>query len=325
MIDSLKIEKYIKLADKIFITAHKNIDLDALGSVFGMYYVASNYDKEIYIVIDDEEVTYEVKRALLEFKKISNVEPVRYNDIKSIITNKSLLIITDTNMVTRIQNKNMVNFKNKMIIDHHIETKDSITDATYNCIDTTSSSACEMVIEILKKLKVSIPGPVATIMLAGIYIDTNGFLLKTTEKTHQHTSLLYKFGADNIEAQYLLKQNYNEFKRRQKFTLNAEFYNNIVVSASRSKYLSTELAKASDVLLTFNNVEASFTIAKLSNNVVGISARSLGNIDVEEIMNHFGGGGHKTDAATQIKTDDVLKIKEELIEYIGGLNEGNIH
>ena len=97
------------------------------------------------------------------------------------------------------------------------------------------------------------------------------------------------------------------------------------MAVSRSKYLNTELAKASDVLLTFNNVEASFTIAKISNNVVGISARSLGNVDVEKIMNHFGGGGHKTDAATQIINKDVDKVKEELLEYIGGLNEGNIY
>lgn len=325
MIDSLKIEKLIKDSDQVFITAHRNIDLDALGSILGVYYISSNIGKTTYIVIDDEELTPEVKRALSTIKKIDDIIPIKYLEFKKIVTSKSLLIITDTNKENRLQNKNLAKFKNKVVIDHHIKTNDSITDAIYECVDINSSSACEMVLELLKDLNVYIPSEISNIMLAGMYIDTNGFVLKTTEKTHEFVSLLYKFGADNIEVQYLLKQNLNEYKRRQKLILKAEIYDNVAVAVSRSKYLNTELAKASDVLLTFNNVEASFTIAKISNNVVGISARSLGNVDVEKIMNHFGGGGHKTDAATQIINKDVDKVKEELLEYIGGLNEGNIY
>lgn len=325
MIDSLRIEKLMKDSDQVFITAHKNIDLDALGSILGMYYISSNVGKTTYIIIDDEEVNPEVKRTLSTIKRIDNIVPIKYTDFKKISTNKSLLIITDTNKENRLQNKNLVKFKNKVVIDHHIKTSDSITDAVYECVDINSSSACEMVLSLLRDLNVYIPSEIASIMLAGIYIDTNGFVLKTTEATHEVVALLYKFGADNIEVQYLLKQNLNEYKRRQKIILKAEIYDNIAIAVSKSKYLSTELAKASDILLTFNNVEASFTIAKLSNNVIGISARSLGNVDVEKIMNYFGGGGHKTDAATQISNKDVDKVKEELLKYIGGLNEGNIY
>ena len=320
----LKIFECIEDYNEIFITAHKNIDLDALGSILGMYYICKKYNKKTYIIIDDVEVTPEINRSLISIKKL-DIEPINYKYAKSIFTKKSLLIITDTNKSSRLQNKKLINFKNKVVIDHHIETNDNIENAIYKWIDIEASSACEMVLMLLKKEEIKIPSIIATIMLAGIYIDTNGFLLKTTKNTHKYTSLLYEFEADNMEAQYLLKQNYNEFRRRQKLTLNTEFYGNIAIATSKYRYTSIELAKSSDVLLTFNNVEASFSIAKLDSNTIGISARSLGNIDVEEIMTYFGGGGHKTDAACQIKTNSISEVKEKLIDYLGGLNESNIY
>ena len=325
MIDTAKIEGFILSSEDVFITAHKNIDLDALGSILGMYYVVTSKGKKAHIIVDDEKVATEIDRALITIQEKNDIICEKYKDIKNKINNKSLLIITDTNKKSRIQNDKLLNIKNKIVLDHHIETNDKIDNVSYKYIEIDSSSACEIVLEIIKKLNIYIPTEVATIMLAGVYIDTNGFLLKTTKNTHIYTSILYEFGADTKEAQYLLKQDYDEFKRRQKLTLSTEFYNDIAITSSDSKYFSIELAKASDVLLTFNNVEASFSIAKLDDDVVGISARSLGNIDVESIMNYFGGGGHKTDAATQIKGKSVLQVKKELLEYLGGLYESNIY
>ena len=93
----------------------------------------------------------------------------------------------------------------------------------------------------------------------------------------------------------------------------------VELSNDESVYVPIELAKASDVLLTFNDIEASFVIAKIDKNTIGISARSIGNIDVEKIMKHFNGGGHRTIAATQIKDTDIEKVKNDLIYYLGGL------
>lgn len=316
MIDFLKIEALIKSSDEVFITAHKNIDLDALGSILGIYYVANSLGKNAYIVIDDEEVTNEVKRALATIKKV--VVPIKCSDIEK-FSNKSLLVVTDTCENKRVQNEKLLDIKNKIVIDHHIETSDGIDSCAYKYVDISSSSATEIVLDLVNELNIYIPAEMATIMLAGIYIDTNGFLLKTTEKTHIYTSMLYKFGADNKEAQYLLKQNFNEFKRRQKLTLATEFYNEFAVTSSDNKYSSTELAKACDVLLTFNNIEAAFVIAKIDEDIVGISARSLGNIDVEDIMSHFNGGGHKTAAATRVAGKTVEEVKNELLEFLGGV------
>ncbi len=325
MIDISKVEELITFSDKTFITAHKNIDLDALGSMLGMYYLCTNLGKETYLIVDDSELTSEISIAFKTLKEKNDIAFNKYSEVKDMISNKSLLIITDTNKNYRLQNDKLCNMKNKIVIDHHIKTEDSIENVSYEYVDVDSSSACEMVVELLKNMNIYIPSTVATIMLSGMYIDTNGFLLKTTGKTHTCASMLYEFGANNKEAQYLLKQGYDEFKRRQKLTLATEFYNNVAITTSNDKYLSTELAKTSDVLLTFDGVEASFSIAKLDDNTVGISARSLGNINVEDLMSMFGGGGHITDAAAQIKNKDVDVIKKELLKYLGGLDEGNIH
>ncbi|MBQ1812922.1 MAG: DHH family phosphoesterase [Bacilli bacterium] len=317
MLDSLKIEELIKSSSEVFITAHKNIDFDALGSILGMYYVANKIGKNVHVVIDDEDYSKEMKRAISSIKEL-DIIPKRYNDIKDRIDNKSLLIVTDVNVSKRLQNIKLLDIKNRVVIDHHIETKDCI-DTIYKYIDIMSSSACELVLKLINNLNIYIPSEVATIMLSGIYVDTNGFSLKTTKDTHESASLLYQFGADTNESQYLLKQNFNEYKRIQKLVLNTEFYDNIAITTGDGKYLSTDLAKSSDTLLRFNSVEASFTIAKLDDNIVGISARSLGNIDVASIMNKFNGGGHKTDAAAQIKDCRVSDIKDKILEYLGGL------
>ena len=319
MIEYMKIENLINSSDEVFITAHKYIDLDALGSILGIYYIVNNIGKNAHIVIDDEEINPEVRRALSTIKKIDDIIPKTYDEIKDLITDKSLLIVCDTNKKTRVQNEDLLKIDKKVVIDHHVESKQVIEDLTYKFIDTSSSSATEIVLDLIDELNIYIPSEIATIMLAGMYIDTNGFSIKTSEKTHIYASILYKFGADSKEAQYLLKQNFTEFKRRQKLTLGTDIYDEYAITTSESIYSSTELAKASDVLLTFNGVEASFSIAKLDDDVVGISARSLGNIDVEKIMLHFNGGGHKTDAATQIRGKSVEEIKKELLEFLGGL------
>lgn len=318
MIDFLKIEEFIKSSSEVFITAHKNIDFDAIGSILGMYYIANKMGKNVHIIIDEENYSSEMKRAINSIKKL-DIIPEKYNDIKDKIDSKSLLIVTDVNVGKRLQNNKLLDIKNKMVIDHHIENKDSINDTIYKFVDIQSSSACEIILKLINNLNIYIPSEIATIMLAGIYIDTNGFSLKTTKDTHDSASLLYQFGADTNESQYLLKQNFNEYKRIQKLVLNTEFYDDIAITIGDGKYFTTDLAKSSDTLLKFNSIEASFTIAKLDDDVVGISARSLGNIDVANIMTKFNGGGHKTDAAAQIKGCKVNDIKEKLLEYLGGL------
>lgn len=304
-------------ASNVIITAHKNIDLDALGSMLGMYYISKNNDKDVYIVIEDDKYEPEVRRALSKIRRIDKIKKYSYREIRDVIDNDSLLVITDTNNFSRIQNEKLLDIKNKILLDHHVESEDTIEDLSYKYLDTIKSSVTEIVMELINNLNIYIPSYVATIMLAGIYIDTSGFTLKTDENTHICASTLYKFEANAKELKYLLKQNFNKYKTRQKLIIKTEFYDKIAITTGgKSRYDLTELAKSSDALLTFNNVEASFTIGRIDKNKIGISARSLGSMDVQKIMAHFNGGGHKTDAATQLEGNDVEIVKEDLLNYI---------
>lgn len=319
MIDSNKIKELILNASNVIITAHKNIDLDALGSMLGMYYISNNFNKDTFLLIEDEKNEPEVRRALSKIRRADKIIPKKYNEIIENINENTLLIITDMNTGNRIQNIELLNIKNKILIDHHIESEDIIEDINYKYLDVSQSSATEIVMNLINNLNIYIPSYVATIMLSGIYIDTNGFTLKTNENTHLCASNLYKFDASGKELKYLLKQNFNRYKIRQKLILRTEFYDTIAITTGgKVIYDSIELAKTSDALLTFNNVEAAYTIARINKNTIGISARSLGSTDVQKIMLHFNGGGHKTDAATQLEGVDVDIVKEQLLNYIRG-------
>ena len=155
-------------------------------------------------------------------------------------------------------------------------------------------------------------------MLAGIEIDTNAFNIKTSSKTFEAAAYLLKIGASNIEKQKLLKENKESYCKRQEFVKNSYMLNdNMALCVMDNKiYPKYELALISEDLLQFDNVEASFTIGYTDKNTVGISARSIGEIDVERIMECLGGGGHKTDAAASIENKKIEEVKEELLKQI---------
>lgn len=154
MLDSLKIEELIRTSNEVFITAHRNIDFDALGSILGMYYVANKIGKNAHIIIDDDNYSSEMKRAINSIKKL-DIIPEKYNDIKDKIDSKSLLIVTDVNVGKRLQNNKLLDIKNKMVIDHHIENKDSINDTIYKFVDIQSSSACEIILKLINNLNIN--------------------------------------------------------------------------------------------------------------------------------------------------------------------------
>lgn len=319
MIDYNKINELIKNASNIVITAHKDIDLDALGSILGMYYIVSNAKKTAYIVIEDEKSEPEVRRALSKVSRLDKVKPVRYSQILDVVNDNTLLVIMDTSSINRLQNIELLNIKNKILLDHHIEDGESINNLSYKHIDSNQSSSTEIIMNLINELNIYIPTYVATIMLAGIYIDTNGFRVKTNENTHVCAANLYKFEANIKELHYLLKQNFNRYEKRQKLILKAEFYDTIAITTGgKNIYDNSELAKSSDTLITFNGIDISFSIARINKDNIGISARSLGGTDVQKIMAHFNGGGHRTEAATSIPGTDVELVKNELLNYLKG-------
>ena len=157
-------------------------------------------------------------------------------------------------------------------------------------------------------------------MLAGLEIDTNSYSIKTTDKTYETAAMLMKCGADNLIKQELLKENKEEYLKRQKLIEDAIMIEeNIALCLfDEEKYNKEHLAVVASSLLQFEKVEIGFAIGKLKNGNIGISAKSLGDINVEIIMKKLGGGGHINNAATELKNSTIKDAKEQLLIAIKG-------
>jgi len=232
----------------------------------------------------------------------------------------TLLVILDTHKKALTMNPDLVDiFSRKLIIDHHVIGEELIENTLLRYIRKHRSSTSEILVDLLDYYDVSVDPYIATIMLAGTQIDTNNFNIKTTEKTFLTASKLVHYGADTKEVGYLLKQDLYAYLKRQKIIENADIIKGkyaIGVGSIRHIYDKEEIAKASDSLLLFDGIEASFTIGKIEDSVVGVSARSIGNVDVQKIMEAMGGGGHATEAACQIEGRSIESVREELIKQI---------
>lgn len=321
MFDFNKFEKLLSNCSNVIITTHMNLDLDAFGSVLSMSFICRRMNKKSIILIDDTEFESGVEIAL---KKIVNlnygIDIENYKNISKFLNEDSLLILLDTNKKTIVQNSKIFDdIKNVIVIDHHIKEQDYDIDSSYEYICSENSSTCEIMCNIIRKYKVEIPSYVATIMLGGIIIDTNNFYLKTTKETYYCAGYLKEIGADIGEMQYLLKQDFDDYIERQEVISRTEFIGlDVAISIGKQNkiYEKEEIAKMADSILLFKNVEVSFVIARLSSDLIGISARSLGKVNVQKLMEKLGGGGHLTDAATQIRGNDLNKVKEKLLDLL---------
>lgn len=321
MIDVTKVKSLITKASKVIIMSHKNLDLDALGSSLGMYYLSLYFKKDVYLLIEKEKFEKGVSRSLKRLKvKGINVNIKSFNELKSIIDQRTLLIIVDVHIPHLTQNKKILAMVNNlMVIDHHVVDKDIISNINYEYINEATSSASEIVAHLIKKLKIPIPSYIATVMLAGIIVDTNSFSIKTSYITHKIASFLHFLINGSMELPYLLKEDLNRYLKRQSLINNLEIINQrIAIAASKNNdiYYKEDLAKVAGTILRFDEIECSFTIAKIEASRVGISARSLGNVNVQKVMECIGGGGHITDAATQLKNVSVKETKKRLLASI---------
>lgn len=300
--------------DCIVIIGHKNPDMDCLGAEIGLYYAI---EKECYIFKSTDPVDDSIKKAynLLEKNKIKYINKDNY---KEHLTDNTLLIIVDLYRKKLIENIDILDeIKDKIIIDHHIFENDYI-ESKINYINPSVSSTVEIIVNYLKYENKKVDARVATIMLAGIEIDTNGYNNKTTASTFQAASTLMNFNADNVLKQHILKIKKEDYIKRTNFI--EESYtiqkNIIVCPLDNNIYKNSYLATLSEDLLKFEGVEAAFTIGYIKDNTVGISARSLGKLDVEKIMVQLDGGGHKTASACQFIDTNIREVTKKLIEII---------
>ena len=192
--------------------------------------------------------------------------------------------------------------------------KNTIKDA-YIIQDENSSSTCEMITNLVEAYDVEIDPYFATILLSGIVLDTNNFVLNTSKETFYSAYYLTSLGASAKKVQYLLKQDIEEYIEREKLLSKLEVINDKVAftkAGAKTIYRREELAKLADTLLFFNNIEASFVIGKIDKNTVGVSARSLGNYNIVKILECLGGGGDENAGAVVFKKKTITQVEKML-------------
>ena len=314
-----EINKMIEQATSVFLMAHRDLDLDAINSCIGMDFYVKSKKKKSYIIIDDEEQELGVKKVLeVERKKINVIRSRHLNTYRD---ENSLLIVLDTSKSKITQNPDVIYEFNKVInIDHHDVSRESLR-CDLRVIDEDVSSTCEMITNFLRENNMKITRRLATLLLSGIVLDTNNFRLKTSSETFYIAYYLMMCGANMNDVNELLKQNIHDYIKRQKIISSVKVVRGIAIGRGlqRSEYKKEEIAKSADSLLTFSKIKASFVIANISKNEIGISGRSTGEINVGKILEQFGGGGDENEGAAQIENSNVKKTMEELLKIIRNL------
>lgn len=314
-----QITKLIKSYDHFIIMAHKSIDLDAFGSALCLYKIIESFEKDVRLFLNRQQENNSIQKSIesLEKEKI-HICYMYEEDIENIETN-TLLFILDTNKKELVESAKVLDAcQNIAVIDHHIISENTISNPCFIYVNNEVSSTAEIMVHYLKYLKKQISPLIATILMTGLIIDTNTYNIKTTDKTYETAAILMKMGANNIKKQQLLKEDKENYFKRQTFVKNSTMITeNIALCVmDRNIYKRHDLALIAEDLLQFDDVEVSFVIGYIDYKIAGISARSIGEIDVEQYMRLLGGGGHKTDAACTIKSNSLDKVKRKLLKII---------
>lgn len=315
-----QLTKQIKDCEKIIFMTHQNMDLDGFASILALSEVADAFKKVNYILINNKFTNTSINKSLNKLKS----EQLFFNyiykkDVTKVLTDKAIIIVLDVHKPSMVEMPSLLEkCPNIIVIDHHIKCKQYIQNTVLNYINSNMSSTIEIISKYLKFLNKKVNPIVATMMLAGMEIDTNSFNVKTNASTFSSAAFLMDMGADNILKQELLKEDKDEYIIRQKYIENSYMLNNkIAICTLDNKIVDNKiLAQIAENLLQFDNVEIAYAIGYVSKNKVGISARSIGKYNVEPIMKNLFGGGHATEAATQIKNVNIESALNMLMNEI---------
>ena len=315
------LEQIILEAKDVMIMGHINADIDCMGSSLGIYRLAKDLGKEAYIV---NNTTGETISSFIEALK----EEKEYNDVllnKSEALNKisedTLLVVVDTHKKSYVEVPELLEKTNKIvIIDHHRRSPDFIENAILSFHEVYASSAAELVTEILQyvETKVNLTTIETEGLYAGIMMDTKNFTFKTGVRTFEAAAYLRKKGVDILRVKKWFQSNLENYNLIAEIVKNAEIVKEsiaISIYEKEDKNANLICAKAADELLTISDITASFVLGKQGDKIC-VSGRSIGDINVQLILEKLGGGGHITVAGAQIEGMTIEEAKQELIAQI---------
>lgn len=320
------LRELIQGSDNIFIMGHRFGDLDSFGSSLGIWSVARRYNRASHIVADTSKSLAKPLIARMD-KAMQDEAIISGEQAEAILTRKSLLIIVDTHRADFLDYPALYSkCKTVVVIDHHRKTVDHIDNAVIFYHESYSSSASEMVAELIQYIDADAIGRLeAEALLSGIMLDTRNFVLKTGVRTFEAASFLRSKGADPVEVKRLFASSMPSYKTRSAIVAAAELYNGCAISFTEAgeEDVRVVASQAADELLTISGVNASFVMYPRGEGV-NISARSLGEVNVQIIMETLGGGGHLTMAAAQLADGTGMEeARARLCEAIDQYFESN--
>lgn len=304
------LEEKINQCKQVILTGHIGADFDSIASCIAMSQIVKKFKTDVYILYNDQETKVEPGVKQMIDSTNSTINYINNEEYKKIKSNNDLLITLDVSNMDILPCKEYLNnFKNIIVIDHHTENKNPI-DTNHNYILGEVSSTCEIITNLLISYKINFTKNIANYLLAGIYLDTDKYTKNCSSKTMNTVSKLLDRGADIVKVNEFFETDFESDRKVQDLVNKANFITYsiaICVADENVTYTKEELAKVADYLLRFK-ADAAFAAGYIDDELISISARSKGKVDVSKIMNIMGGGGNIYSAATKINNNE---LKEE--------------
>ena len=313
------LEELIAECENVIIMGHVNPDIDSMGSALGIYRMATSLRKDAYIVTNNTSAS--IKAFVENINEGYQEVLIDENEALSKITNDTLLVVVDTHKKSYVEVPELLDKINKIVvIDHHRRGTDFIEQSILTFQEVYASSASELVTELIQYVQneIELPTLEAEALYAGIMMDTKNFTFKTGVRTFEAAAYLRRCGIDIIKIKKWFQSDLESYNKISEIVRKSEVIReSIAISSYENEEKDTSLicAKAADELLTIGNITASFVLGQMGEKIC-ISGRSIGDINVQVILEKLGGGGHITLAGAQLENTTIENAKQQLIEKI---------
>ena len=306
-------------SSSVFIMGHKNADLDAVGAAMGIACLCRKKNKPFYIVLDLENNASD--KLIEEIRQVPEYANVFISGQEAMLhcDNRSTLVVVDTNRPDQVEYPHLLESVPKVcVVDHHRRAADYITPVVVNLHEPYASSASELTTELLQYAvdsKDVLPIEAKSLM-AGIFLDTKSFHVRTGERTFEAAAYLRQLGADTVEVKMLLQNDFQDTLAKYQIIKSARLYRQeIAIAALNAGTSRTLAAQAADELLNISGITASFVMYPDEDQII-ISARSIGDANVQMILEPLGGGGNTATAGAQIRNSTVKDVLDKLVASI---------
>ena len=306
-------------SSQVFVMGHKNADMDALGAALGICCMCRKKGKKAYLVLDRDKNAAE--RLIAEIDQVPEYRETIISgpDAVLLCDNRSTLVVVDTNRPDQVEHEPLLDAISRVcVVDHHRRAAEYIDPVTVNLHEPYASSASELVTELLQYsvekadvLPIEVKG-----LLAGIVLDTKNFNVRTGERTFEAASVLKRMGADTVEVKRLLQSDFHDTMAKYQIMKAARLYRQEIAVAALNTGTTRQLAaQAADDLLNISGITASFVLYPDNDGVI-VSARSIGDANVQMILEPLGGGGNTATAGAQLKNCTVKDALDQLVASI---------